>query len=257
MNRALKFVAGAVLASTAAVASAAPLTVAFQVNYGDTLSTNPTAFDGGFLTNTGTAFATAGGPALEYQITTTSVPAKSFAAYCLDPIKANGGNGASYNVSNATLNAVSKLFAVSGFSGSHYTTDGVNTGVKASALQLAIWEVSADGLGAAGSYNATDLNLGGTDNDGAAAWLNFNSASAGLFRAAGFSYDVVSQAAAYLNAASGYTGYYAPTVVLLSPVGLEAANSQRMVTSVPEPSTYALLAACLGVVGFATRRKMS
>lgn len=257
MNRALKYVAGAVLATTAAVASAADVTVLFQKDFGDTLSTNANVFDGGTFTATGTTFATAGGAAVEYQLFTSTAPLKSFAAYCLDPIKPNGGNGAKYNITTATLDAVSRLFAVSGFNGGKYATDGVNTGVKATALQLAIWEVGGDGLAAAGSYGATDLSLGGTDNDGAAAWLNFNSASAGLFRASGFSYDVVSQAALYLNAAAALSvGSYVPTVSILTPT-FETGNKQRLVTSVPEPSTYALLAACLGVVGFATRRKMS
>jgi hypothetical protein len=257
MNRALKFVAGAVLAATAAVASAAPITVLFQQDFGDKLSTNPNVFDGGTFTATGTAFATAGGAAVEYQLFTSTSPLKSFAAYCIDPIKGNGGNGAKYNVTTATMDAVARLFAVSGFNGGKYATDGVTTGVQATALQLAIWEVGGDGLAAAGSYGATDLNAGSTDNDGAAAWLNFSSASAGMFRAAGFSYDAVSQAAIYLNAAAALSvGSYVPTVSILTPT-FETGNVQRLVTSVPEPSTYALLAACLGVVGFATRRKMS
>jgi PEP-CTERM motif len=265
MNRALKFVAGAALAATAAVASAADVNVLFQNTYGDTLSTNPAVFDGGVFTATGTAAATGGGAAVEYQLFTSTSPLKSFAAYCLDPIKANGGNGAKYNITSATLDAVSRLFAVSGFNGQTYGSDGVNTGIKASALQLAIWEVGGDGLQGTGAfYSATDLpaiagtaTATGVDNDGAAAWLNFNSASAGLFRASGFSYDVVSQAAVYLNAAAALSvGSYVPTVSILTPT-FETGDKQRLVTSVPEPSTYALLAACLGVVGFATRRKMS
>ena len=258
MNRALKFVAGAALAATTAVASAAPITVVFQNSFGDALSTNPGVFDGGTFTATGTTTSTGGGAAVEFQLYTSVAPLKSFAAYCIDPLKPNGGNGTKYNITSATMDAVSRLFTVSGFNGGKYATDGVTTGVQATALQLAIWEVGGDGLQGTGAfYGATDLNAGSTDNDGTSAWLDFNTASAGMFRASGFSYEAVQQAAVYLNTAAALSvGSYVPTVSILSPTA-EFGNKQRMVTSVPEPSTYALLAACLGVVGFATRRKMS
>jgi PEP-CTERM motif len=253
MNRAIKFVAAAAMAVSAAAASAADVNVAYSVNFGDTLSSNATKFDGGLFTITGTSVPTNGGAALEFQLHTTNN--KTFAAYCIDAALKYAGNGAQYNViTNTQLDAVARLFAVAGFNGKSYGTDAVDTGVEASALQLAIWEVRYDGL-SSNPYGAVDLNAGSTDDDGTADWLKFSDASAGLFRASGFSYDVVSQAAAYLNAAASLSnGSYVPTVQVLN--SLEP-GTQRLVTSVPEPSTYALLAACLGVVGLATRRKMA
>jgi len=246
MKRVSQLAAAVALATASLAASAADIQVNYSVNYGDTLSTS-TAFDGGFFNVNGTI---GGGNALEYQLHLTN--GKSFAAYCIDPLLSNGSNGAKYNLSTQALDSIARLFAVSGFNGKAYGTDGVNTGVKATALALAIWEVTYDGLSSS-LYGATDLNLASTDNDGTASWLNMS--TGGSFRANGFSYDAVSQAASYLNAAKGLTvGSYVPTVQVLVPT---EAGYQRMVTSVPEPSTYALLAACLGVVGFATRRKMS
>lgn len=250
MKRVSQLAAAVALATASLAASAADIKVSYSVNYGDTLSTSTSTtsgFDGGFFNVNGTM---GGGNALEYQLHLTN--GKSFAAYCIDPLLGNGGNGASYNLSTQALDSIARLFSVAGFNGKGFATDGVNTGVKATALALAIWEVTYDGLSSS-VYNATDLNLSSTDNDGTASWLNMS--TGGSFRAGGFSYDAVSQAAAYLNGAKGLAvGSYVPTVQVLVPT---EAGYQRMVTSVPEPSTYALLAACLGVVGFATRRKMS
>jgi len=244
MKRVSQLAAAVALATASLAASAADIQVNYSVNYGDTLSTS-TAFDGGFFNVNGTI---GGGNALEYQLHLTN--GKSFAAYCIDPLLSNGSNGAKYNLSTQALDSIARLFAVSGFNGKAYGTDGVNTGVKATALALAIWEVTYDGLSSS-LYGATDLNLASTDNDGTASWLNMS--TGGSFRAGGFSYDAVSQAAAYLNAAKGLTvGSYVPTVQVLVPT---EAGYQRMVTSVPEPSTYALLAACLGVIGLVMRRK--
>lgn len=153
----------------------------------------------------------------------------SFASYCLD-INTDLHAPSAYKTTIQALDDVAKLFTVAGFDGQNWQTDGVS-GAQTSALQVAIWEVMADGLSTA--------NLG----SGSLSFFQINS-------------GVKAQANAYLTAAKGLTaGSYTPYVrEFLSTVAGEK-HSQPLVTTVPEPSTYALMAACLGVVGLVSRRK--
>lgn len=251
MKKMSKLIAAASVAALSTAASAA-VTIQSYNSYGET-------FDPGFVTNVGGAGPIGGGPAVEFDILTTA--GKSFAAFCLEVDAHFGGAGNSYNPSTTapvpltaqTKDAIARLFAVSGFNGSKFAIDGVNTLAKATGLQLAIWEVVSDGL--TSGYSAYDKNLLSTASDGGGNWLDFNSPTAGLFKATSFSFSAVSQATSYLNAAAALSigSYTTSTVVFLN--NTNDPHRQNLVTSVPEPSTYALMAACLGVMGLVARRK--
>jgi PEP-CTERM motif len=152
----------------------------------------------------------------------------SFAAYCLDwsiPLNLPGA----YNYSDTTLDSVARLFAVTGFNGLNYATDAVVTNMQQAALQLAIWEASEDGLA------GFDLDSGGFS------LISSPAATKALAN------QYLTQAAALSNGS-----YYSQVRVFYS---AEARGNQPLVTTVPEPSTYAMLAACLGVIGLVMRRK--
>jgi len=171
----------------------------------------------------------------EWQLTTST--GKSFAAYCIDAstlLAIPPGLYAETVVTSAVYDSIAKLFAVSGFEGDGFKFDGVDTKVKASALQLAIWETYYEG-GALATANAfTTGNMTAT-----------------------FFGNAKSQAQAYLTAAASLTpGEYDPAVVVFSALP-SGSRSQLLVTSIPEPSTYALMAACLGVMGLVSRRKQA
>lgn len=152
----------------------------------------------------------------------------SFAAYCLDPFTPLNLPGV-YNYSDTTLDSVARLFAVTGFNGLNYATDAVVTNTQQAALQLAIWEASKDGL------SGFDLD-------------------SGLFSLTAVPSATKALANQYLTQAAGLASgsYYSQVRVFTS---AETRGNQPLVTTVPEPSTYAMLAACLGVIGLVMRRK--
>lgn len=173
--------------------------------------------------------------AVEYDMTTTS--GVSFAAYCIDiPTDiALSGKGPTfsgpglYDAAMAAMPSIAKLFAAAGFNGQDYKHDGVTTGKQAAALQLAIWDVIYDG---------------GT--------LNANAFTSGTFKA-GSSAAVSAQA--LINKARTLGPEVGVQVTQLT--SIPNGRSQLLVTTIPEPSTYALMAACLGVMGLVSRRKQA
>lgn len=152
----------------------------------------------------------------------------SFAAYCIDPIAdlTLPGNYSYVDVDNADY---AKLFQVAGFNGNDFYNDGVKTSTQTVGLQIALWEVSKDGLAGA------NLSLG-----------DFSVIPGGADA------SVLTQANAYLTAAKAAVSTYNKVRIYTS---LADPASQPLVTTVPEPSTYALIFACLGVVGLVSRRK--
>jgi len=173
----------------------------------------------------------------EWQLTTST--GKTFAAYCIDAgtlLASPPGNYAETVMTGQVYDAISRLFTVAGFEGDGFKFDDVNTKVKASALQLAIWETYYEG----GDLSLSAANAFTTGNMTA---TFFNSAK--------------SQAQTYLTAAGLLTpGEYTPAALVFSALP-NASRSQLLVTSIPEPSTYALMAACLGVMGLVSRRKQA
>jgi PEP-CTERM motif len=163
--------------------------------------------------------------AIEFDTTVPSIG--SFASYCLD-LSAVLNTPGMYNYSTQQVDSVARLFTVAGFNGNDWANDGV-TGTESSALQVAIWEVMHDSLATA------NLDTGN---------LFFTSINS----------TVKSQAIDFLSAAAALNpGQYSADVRVFTPV--DGFASQPLVTTVPEPSTYAMLAACLGIVGLVARRK--
>lgn len=167
---------------------------------------------------------------LSGEIDVTTSDGDSFAAYCIDIPRSLGEAPSTYSFSLETQENISKLFSVAGFDGFNFGTDGVITAAQASGLQLAIWEAVYDG-GLTGALTT------------------------GVFQANGFDAASVAAATSFLSAAATLTTGYAPYVQVMYSSADPA--RQTLVTSVPEPSTYALMAACLGVVGFVARRKQT
>lgn len=178
-----------------------------------------------------------GGDASELHLTTST--GNTFAAYCIDLMQELSSPPGLYDVSpvpplsaNLSLgqvNAIGKLFTAAGFVGDDYLNDDVTTARQGAALQLAIWDVVYDG----------SLTLGGL--------------STGRFTAT-FSGATVAAFDSLVTAAFG------PEVVatnLSFYTSVPNGRSQNLVSSIPEPSTYALVAACLGVIGLVAKRKQT
>lgn len=185
--------------------------------------------------NTDDGYTTINGGAKYYfamsgEIDVTTSAGKSFAAFCIDIPRDLGQAPSTYTITQETRENIGKLFSVAGFNGATYTTDGVTTAAQASGLQLAIWEAVYEG-GLTGAL------------------------STGTFKAFGYDASSVAAASSFLSAAAALTTGYSPYVQVL--YSTNDPTRQTLVTSVPEPSTYALMAACLGVVGLVARRKQA
>lgn len=101
----------------------------------------------------------------------------------------------------------------------------VNNAVSSAAFQLALWEVIAD---------PNSFNL-----------------SSGVFQVSASTAGVITQANAFLaGLATAKTGGFSYTVWRS-----EGAQDQISVSAIPEPSTYALLIAGLGMFAFIARRR--
>jgi PEP-CTERM motif len=171
-----------------------------------------------------------------YELQFSPVGTGSFAAYCIDISTVLQSPPGLYNVSPtppvtsnlslAQITTIGKLFTAAGFKGNDFANDGVDTTRKAAALQLAIWEVVYDGYASVGGL------------DGGAFKATFSNAT--------------------VNAYNGLVGSLRPETLASSVAfytSIPNGRSQNLVSSIPEPSTYALLAACLGVVGLVAKRK--
>lgn len=174
-------------------------------------------------------------PVGEFDVTGPS-PLGSFAAYCFDPNAVLSQPG-HYNISDEVNEGISRLFVAAGFNGYSFATDGVDTNIEQAALQLAIWEVKYDGL--TSNSGLAGLTLGDFTVGGPKTTAAVLGATSSLL------------AAAYNLAPGAYNN-----VRFFTPAA-EFGKNQPLVTTVPEPSTYALMAACLGVVGLVARRKSS
>lgn len=160
---------------------------------------------------------------VEYYGTSTN-PAGSFAAFCLEP-NIPLGNPQTYEVgafTGAVGDALSKLFTGAGWQSWNYAADGVTTDAQKVGLGLAVWDITIDGSFdlAGGSFQVIDDGLGGA----AVAFANL----------------------AYSQGNTSLAGNL---------LRLSSVETQDLVIAVPEPSTYALMLAGLGVIGFVSRRQ--
>lgn len=228
----------AVAAIVASASSfAAPVSLGLDAPSGEYTSPTSMTQNVRAVINGALSFTTTAG-----EIGITGQNLSSFAAYCYDPTVGLNLPG-SYTISDVAIDGVARLFSVAGFNGYAYQTDGVNTIVKAEGLQLAIWEVALDGLAGA------NLMTGNFSFDPSVTRISGTSVLHAAVNSAAYT-----QAQNYLAAANALQpGSYYANVRKFTPA--EGTKNQALVTTVPEPSTYALMAACLGVVGLVSRRK--
>ena len=157
----------------------------------------------------------------------------SFLAYCIDPFEWSSSSPLSYNVAAlSTLGSTQAADVSKLYSQSYASTDGNN--VNSAAFQLALRELAKDDgvltSGAVHTTNSTDASVV------AAAASMIDNAKHGAAGSAQYSFNL------YTN--TGNQDY------LVASMG--------SVTPVPEPETYAMLLAGLGLIGFtASRRRVS
>ncbi len=154
----------------------------------------------------------------------------SFYAFCVEPLVAFNGSSNNYSAGNfSASDSVKRLYE--GYYSSVMSSNLNNPAPKAKAFQLALWELNND--------NGNLLNGS----------LRFNS----------LNNAVVADANAMLTTALGsgvIQNLYQFTAYTSTGAGM---SSQKLlaVTPVPEPETYAMMIAGLGLLGFFARRKKS
>lgn len=231
----LKSLVLAVLALGAVAAQADTVSVAgYQFGLppaGSPLSVTATV--AGVTRNSSGAFGTADEPAGAF---TTSVNGgASFLSYCLDltqsaPVGSSDSSysrvsGGSYSFANASAaSSLSKLFTVAG--------SQVNSISSAAAFQLAVWEIVYEAPANAYSVLTGNAIFGVQDSREIA---------------------TLTQANFWLNALSN-TPATAP-ISILSSTDRQDLVYGGATAPIPEPSTYALMFAGLGALGFVARRR--
>lgn len=162
---------------------------------------------------------------------TTSSNGTSFLAYCIDPFQWSSSSTLSYNVSSlSSLGSTQAADVTKLYSQSYASTNG--NSVNSAAFQLALWELAKDdGVLTTGAVRTTDSTNSTVE---AAASSMINNVKTGVTGSTQYSFNL------YTN---GNSQDY--LVASLSPV-----------TPVPEPETYAMLLAGLGLIGFTARRRL-
>jgi len=157
----------------------------------------------------------------------------SFLAYCIDPFQWSSSSPLAYSVAALSTLGSSQAADVSNLYSQSYASTSGNS-VKSAAFQLALWELAKDdGVLTTGVVHTT-----GSTNSSVVAAAN------------SMIYDAQ-------HASSGTTQYS----LNLYTNGYKQdylVASMGSVTPVPEPETYAMLLAGLGLIGFtASRRRVS
>ncbi|WP_310389614.1 PEP-CTERM sorting domain-containing protein [Roseateles sp.] len=168
-----------------------------------------------------------------------SADGKSFAAYCVELAQYTSTSLQTYQVGSfntAQGSNLQKLLSA------NYAS--VDTHTERAAFQMAVWELTHESK--AGAFSVTE---GASDKDGQGFNLNDSTSNFG---------SLVSQVNSYLDAGAAYQGAHLYQIEKLSNANhqdLLRFNALPPVTAVPEPTSYALLLAGLGVIGFVSRRR--
>jgi hypothetical protein len=167
-----------------------------------------------------------------------SADGKSFSAYCVELGQYTSTALQTYQVGSFNISQGSNLQKLLS---ANYAS--VDTNSERAAFQMAVWELTHESK--AGAFSVTE---GSSDKDGQGFNLNNSSKNYG---------SLVSQVNSYLDAAAAYQGANLYQVEKLSNANHQDLLRFNAVTAVPEPTSYALLMAGLGVIGFVSRRRSS
>ncbi|MBT9494530.1 MAG: Cys-Gln thioester bond-forming surface protein [Paucibacter sp.] len=165
-----------------------------------------------------------------------SADGKSFSAYCVELGQYTSTSLQTYQVGSFNISQggnLQKLLSA------NYAS--VDTNAERAAFQIAVWELTHESK--AGAFSVTE---GANDRDGQG--FNLNNTSKNYN-------SLVSQVNSYLDAGAAYQGANLYQVEKLSNANHQDLLRFNAVTAVPEASSYALLLAGLGVVGFVSRRR--
>ncbi len=154
----------------------------------------------------------------------------SFLAYCIDPTQWASSTPTLYTVSDLSALGSSQAAEVTKlYSQSYASTSGNN--LNSAAFQIALWELAKDdGVLTTGAVQTTSSTGASVIN---AASSMISNAKTGIAGPANYSFNLYSNSAQqdFLVA------------------------SESSVSPVPEPNTYALMIAGLGLIGFTARRR--
>lgn len=227
-----------ILASTVAVAALALPQLAFGQS--GSLSMSGYAFPSALNFNvTGRSGSVgAGGFSASFDANFAAPPAPtSFVAYCVDLVQSFSFN----NPFSVTATSPSSMSAIGNVRTSvldrlytqRFAT--ADTNVESAAFQLAVWEVLQEAPATAFGTNA--LGSGSFMATAATSGTTLDS-------------DAITLANSWLNTLTGASGGYSLTVLASA-----THQDQMMATPVPEPETYMMLLAGLGLMGFVARRR--
>ena len=239
----MKITAQHLLASAAAVAALALPQLAFGQSgslsmssyaYPSALSFNLT--DTSPVLNLGTVGA--GGFNASFNANGALPPAPtSFVSYCVDlgqyfsfgsPFSVTATNPASMSaIGGVRTSVLNRLYT------QHFAA--ADTRVESAAFQLAVWEILRED--ATTAFGANALGAGSFRVTAATSNTTLDS-------------DAITMANTWLNTLTGLQGGYTLTVLASS-----TNQDQMMATPIPEPETYMMLLAGLGLMGFVARRR--
>ncbi|MCV2349277.1 PEP-CTERM sorting domain-containing protein [Paucibacter sp. Y2R2-4] len=158
----------------------------------------------------------------------------SFGAYCVELGQFTSTNYTTYTVGSFSGTQASNLQHL--FSANYASVD---TNTERAAFQLAVWELTHEKL--SGPASVTELN-------GDAQYFNLNNSTT--------NYTTLKDLAnSYLTAGAAYQGSSLYQIEKLSNDYQQDLLRFNAVTAVPEPSSYALLLAGLGAIGFMNKRR--